>query len=98
VTLRIVAEHADMWHAFGDPATMRRKADILDDWCAKVGRDPKEIQRSTSVRRLDGERRDPEAYLEHGFTDFIVSAQGPDWDLAPLEQLLAWREGLAPAR
>jgi hypothetical protein len=87
-----------MWHAFGDPATMKRKADILDDWCAKVGRDPKEIQRSTSVRRLDGERRDPEAFLEHGFTDFIVSVQGPDWDLAPLEQLLAWREGLGLAR
>ena len=41
VTLRIVAEHADMWHAFGDPATLKRKSDILDDWCAKVGRDPK---------------------------------------------------------
>jgi probable F420-dependent oxidoreductase len=98
VTLRIVAEHADMWHAFGDPAEMKRKADILDDWCAKVGRDPAEIQRSTSVRRLNGDRRNPEAYLEHGFTDFIVSAQGPDWDLAPLEQLLAWREGLGLAR
>jgi len=98
VTLRIVAEQADMWHAFGDPTEMKRKADILDDWCAKVGRDPTEIQRSTSVRRLNGERRNPEAYLEHGFTDFIVSAEGPNWDLAPLEQLLAWREGLGLAR
>jgi probable F420-dependent oxidoreductase len=94
VTLRIVAEHADVWHAFGGPAAMKRKSDILDDWCAKVGRDPAEIQRSTTISRLTGESRDADAFLELGFTDFIVSVQGPDWDLAPLERALAWRDGL----
>jgi probable F420-dependent oxidoreductase len=94
VTLRIVAEHADIWHAFGDPVTLKRKSDILDDWCAQVGRDPAEIQRSTTVSRLTGERQDPSRFLELGFTDFIVSVQGPDWDIAPLERLLAWRDGL----
>jgi len=94
VTLRIVAEHADIWHGFGDAATLRRKSDILDDWCAQVGRDPAEIQRSTTVARLTGERQDPSPLLELGFTDFIVSIQGPDWDIAPLERLLAWRDGL----
>jgi probable F420-dependent oxidoreductase len=94
VTLRIVAEHADIWHGFGDAATLKRKSDILDDWCAQVGRDPAEIQRSTTVARLTGERQDPSPLLELGFTDFIVSIQGPDWDIAPLERLLAWRDGL----
>jgi probable F420-dependent oxidoreductase len=94
VTLRIVAEHADVWHAFGGPAEMKRKSDILDDWCAKVGRDPSEIQRSTTIRRLTGETRDADAFLELGFTHFVVSVQGPDWDLAPLERALAWRDGL----
>jgi probable F420-dependent oxidoreductase len=94
VTLRIVAEHADVWHAFGDAETMKRKSDILDDWCAKVGRDPKEIQRSTTITRLTGEQHDADAFLELGFTDFIVSVQGPDWDLAPLERALAWRDAL----
>jgi len=94
VTLRIVAEHADVWHAFGDAATMKRKSDILDDWCAKVGRDPSEIQRSTTISRLTGESHDADAYLDLGFTDFIVSVQGPTWDLAPLERALAWRDGL----
>ena len=94
VTLRIVAEHADIWHAFGDSATLKRKSDILDDWCAQVGRNPAEIQRSTTVSRLTGERQDPSGFLELGFTDFIVSIQGPDWDIAPLEHLLAWRDGL----
>jgi probable F420-dependent oxidoreductase len=94
VTLRIVAEHADVWHAFGDAATMKRKSNILDDWCAKVGRDPQEIQRSTTITRLGGDRHDPDAFLEFGITDFIVSVQGPNWDLAPLERALAWRDSL----
>jgi probable F420-dependent oxidoreductase len=94
VTLRIVAEHADIWHAFGDPATLKRKSAILDDWCAQVGRDPTEIQRSTTVTRLTGERQDPSGLLDLGYTDFVVSIQGPDWDLAPLERALAWRDGL----
>ena len=44
VTLRIVAEHADdLAHLRrpGDAAATSR--DVLDDWCAKVGRDPEEI-------------------------------------------------------
>ena len=95
VTLRIVAEHADIWHSFGDPATMKRKADILDEWCAQVGRDPQEIQRSTSVTRLVGENQNPNDFLELGFTDFVVSVQGPDWDLGPLKAALAWRESVS---
>jgi probable F420-dependent oxidoreductase len=94
VTLRIVAEHADIWHSFGDPATMKRKSQILDEWCAKVGRDASEIQRSTTVARLTGDVRPAEDYLELGFTDFVVSAQGPDWDLGPLKRILAWRDTL----
>ena len=92
VTLRIVAEHADIWHTFGEVATLKHKSDVLDRWCAQVGRDPAEIQRSTTITRLSGERHDPQRFLDLGFTDFIVSVQGPDWDLAPLEQALAWRD------
>jgi probable F420-dependent oxidoreductase len=94
VTLRIVAEHADEWHTFGTPQTLAHKASVLDDWCAKVGRDPGEIVRSTTVRRLNGERNDPQPLLELGFTDFVVSIQGPDWDLEPLREALAWRDTL----
>jgi probable F420-dependent oxidoreductase len=95
VTLRIVAEHADVWHGFGGVETMKHKSQVLDEWCAKVGRDPAEIQRSTTVMRLTGDRHDPEPFLEIGITDFVVSVQGPDWDLAPLRQTLAWRDSLA---
>jgi hypothetical protein len=94
VTLRLVAEHADEWHGVGDTETMRHKSAVLDDWCSKVGRDPKEIVRSTTITRLTGDRRNPEEYIELGFTDFVVSIQGPDWDLEPLRQALAWRDSL----
>ena len=39
-TLRIVAQHADIWHGFGDAETIAHKHRVLDDWCARVGRDP----------------------------------------------------------
>ena len=95
VTLRIVAEHADIWHSFGDPETMKHKSDVLDEWCGQIDRDPKEIQRSTTTTRLNGERQDAEAFLELGFTDFVVSAQGPAWDLGPLKDALAWRDSVS---
>ena len=40
VTLRLAAEHAQMWHGFGDAERYRAKAEILAGHCADVGRDP----------------------------------------------------------
>jgi len=95
VTLRIVAEQADEWHTFGDAKTLAHKSRVLDNWCERVGRDPKEIVRSTTIfSQSRGEQRDGEELMELGFTDFVVSVQGPDWDLRELEQALAWRDGL----
>jgi probable F420-dependent oxidoreductase len=50
-TLRLAAEHADIWHGFGTADTLARKNHILDEWCTKIGRNPGEIERSTSARR-----------------------------------------------
>lgn len=57
-TLRMVAEHADIWHGFGDADTMAHKNRVLDDWCAQLGRDPGEIERSTAVRTGPDEATD----------------------------------------
>jgi len=48
-TLRLVAEHADIWHGFGDADTLAHKNEVLNSWCAELGRDPGEIERSTAA-------------------------------------------------
>jgi probable F420-dependent oxidoreductase len=48
-TLRLVAEHADIWHGFGNVDELAHKNRVLDRWCAEVGRDPAEIERSTGA-------------------------------------------------
>ena len=94
VTLRITAQHADIWHGgFADPEIAAHKNRVLDDWCAKVGRDPAEIERSITLRPSSDERAD--AYVEAGFTHFIVPAEGPEWDLSSLAELVAWRDARA---
>lgn len=90
VTLRIVAEHAHIWNGFGDPEAAGRKSGILDDWCRKVGRDPGEIERSILVGPDRVEMGD--AYVENGITHLIFRSSGPDYDLEPLERLIAWRD------
>lgn len=90
-TLRIVAEHAQIWHSFGDADTLRHKNAVLDDWCAKVGRDPHEIERSAGVGEKDIERAADAAH-EVGTRLFTVGIGGPDYDLTPLRKLVAWRD------
>jgi alkanesulfonate monooxygenase SsuD/methylene tetrahydromethanopterin reductase-like flavin-dependent oxidoreductase (luciferase family) len=89
VTLRIVAEHADIWHGIGDLDTIRHKSAVLDEWCSRVGRDPAEIERSTFV--TDALDR-PDDYVEAGITHLVVGSGGPEYDLEPLRKLVAWRD------
>ena len=90
VTLRIVAQHADIWNGQGDPAELARLNRILDDWCAQVGRDPTAIERSALlIRPAQAEQAD--AYLAAGITHLIYSVRAPANDFAPVERLLAWR-------
>ncbi len=91
VTLRIVAEHADIWNGFGDPEEAARKSGILDEWCRKVGRDPGEVERS--VRINDGQLDRGDEYVALGLTHLIAGASGPDYDLEPLQKLVTWRAG-----
>jgi probable F420-dependent oxidoreductase len=90
VTLRIVAEHADIWNGFGDPEQARRKTRILDDWCVKVERDPKEIERSILIRPDQIESAD--RYVVYGITHLMLGFTGPHYDLSPLKKLVAWRD------
>ena len=49
VTLRIVAKHADHWNVWGGPQVLARKTRVLEEHCAKVGRNSGEINRSVNM-------------------------------------------------
>lgn len=89
-TLRYTAEHADIWHSFADLETLRHKSAVLDQHCADIGRDPKQIERSVGVK--GSPRESGEALVEAGATLFTVSASGPDYDLSSLGDWVAWRD------
>ncbi|WP_090481485.1 LLM class F420-dependent oxidoreductase [Nakamurella panacisegetis] len=91
-TLRYVAEYADVWHVFGDHETLVRKARILDEHCAVVGRDPDQIQRSTAVSGGPEKGGAADAMVDLGFSLFTVGISGPDYDLSQLDAWLAWRD------
>lgn len=89
VTLRLTAQHADIWHGFGKPDVIRHKNVVLDEWCNRVGRDPSHIERSvgTALHRLD--RADE--YVAAGATLITLGVEGPDFDLSGLADWVAWR-------
>lgn len=96
--LRIVARHADAWNSFGTTEQIRERNQILDEACAEIGRDPKEIVRSLYywVARTDG---DPWSstdafedvvgrYREAGIEEFIIDHPRDD-QLDVLERVAA---------
>lgn len=85
VTLRLVAEHADMWNTFGPPESFAAKSRILDEWCEKTGREPSAVERTVAFGAEEVERVDE--YLEAGAAHIIVGRQHP-FDLDPVERLL----------
>ena len=88
VTFRLVAEHADQLNTFGDPSTVRHKNDVLNDWCAKIGRNPKEIERTIAVEPKELERA--EEYAEAG-ADHLIAMVGSPFDFTAVEKALAKR-------
>jgi alkanesulfonate monooxygenase SsuD/methylene tetrahydromethanopterin reductase-like flavin-dependent oxidoreductase (luciferase family) len=52
-TLRIVAEHADIWNVIGPPANtvehLRERSAVLDEQCEAIGRDPGLVVRSVQL-------------------------------------------------
>ena len=97
-TLRLVAQHADIWHTFTKLDDMPRKIGVLHEWCAKEGRDPAEIELSTgyTIRGFGPllEADAPARLFELGFRLVVPAIDGPDYDLSPLVPLLAWRDRL----
>jgi probable F420-dependent oxidoreductase len=85
VTLRLVAQYADMWHTWGPPENFAAKSKVLDEWCEKQGRNPKQIERTVGLGA--GEVDNWQAYLDAGAEHLIVMAGDP-FDLDPVRRLL----------
>lgn len=85
VTLRIVAEHADMWNGFGPLEAWSRRSRILDEWCERVGRDPATIERTVLLSTRDIEQT--EAFLEAG-ADHVMVQTGHPFDLEAAQRAL----------
>jgi alkanesulfonate monooxygenase SsuD/methylene tetrahydromethanopterin reductase-like flavin-dependent oxidoreductase (luciferase family) len=58
LTLRVVARHADVWHGFGDLATLKHKIDLIDTYARDYGRDGREIVKSADASIWVGELPD----------------------------------------
>jgi alkanesulfonate monooxygenase SsuD/methylene tetrahydromethanopterin reductase-like flavin-dependent oxidoreductase (luciferase family) len=86
--LKIVARYADTWNAFGTPAEMRERNQMLDDYCREIGRDPQTLDRSLYywVPKSDADpwaSKDAfysvlEPYVEAGMNQFILDQPGDD--------------------
>jgi F420-dependent oxidoreductase-like protein len=82
-TLRIVAQHADVWNmAGGGLDVARHKVEVLERHCADVGRDPAEIRLSVQLRFNDEDPdavlRDAESFLQEGFTELVLIVGEPN--------------------
>jgi len=81
-TLRVIAEHADVWNMQGDVlADAVHRAGQLDAYCAEIGRDPASITRSF-ILRVDYDRPTATAdqarqAISAGFTHLVLSLPAP---------------------
>jgi probable F420-dependent oxidoreductase len=92
VTLRIVAEHADMWHGFCDLETYLHKTEVLREHCATVGRNPSSIEHVIGAPENVAEVAD--ALADAGVSELTVGVNGSDsgYDLGELREMIAWRD------
>jgi alkanesulfonate monooxygenase SsuD/methylene tetrahydromethanopterin reductase-like flavin-dependent oxidoreductase (luciferase family) len=90
-TLRLVAEHATIWHGFGDADTLAHKNRVLDDWCTQLGRDPGEIERSTAA--AEGPDSVGDSLYELGERLITISTDGrAGFDLGLVRDWIQFRD------
>jgi len=89
VMLRLVAEHAQMWNTIGSVDDFARKSAVLDEWCARLGRDPREIERTANVGGLTVKSVDE--WLRAGLQHFVLRIAQP-FDTRELERVLKLRD------
>jgi alkanesulfonate monooxygenase SsuD/methylene tetrahydromethanopterin reductase-like flavin-dependent oxidoreductase (luciferase family) len=84
-TLRLVAEHADIWNIPGPPHAeidfITDRSRVLDEHCAAIGRDPQEIERSVQyILSYDDpatSRKEIEQLIAAGMTHIVLGLRTP---------------------
>ncbi|KIZ16388.1 LLM class flavin-dependent oxidoreductase [Streptomyces natalensis] len=81
-TLRVVAEHADLWNIpGGDIGDAVERSALLDRYCAEIGRDPAAITRSivlpVSYRDPDATRGAIGEAIDAGFRHIVLGLAAP---------------------
>ncbi|WP_037570604.1 LLM class flavin-dependent oxidoreductase [Phaeacidiphilus oryzae] len=81
-TLRVVAEHADLWNIpGGDLADAVARSALLDRYCAEIGRDPAGITRSmvlpVDLERPDAARAEIREAIAAGFPHIVLPLPAP---------------------
>ncbi|MFG3616195.1 LLM class flavin-dependent oxidoreductase [Nocardia sp. NPDC047654] len=89
-TLPMTAWHADGWHAYGTPTSLKPYMRRLDELATAAGRSPSEILRASTLsvtEPMDDVRRSVAAWQEAGW-DYLVCSW-PDGGRRVLESLAA---------
>ncbi|MEU9443579.1 LLM class flavin-dependent oxidoreductase [Streptomyces sp. NPDC048304] len=82
-TLRVVAEHADLWNipGGGDIDDLVSRSALLDRYCAEIGRDPAAVTRSihlpVSYDRPGGTRHTIREAVDAGFRHIVLGLPAP---------------------
>jgi alkanesulfonate monooxygenase SsuD/methylene tetrahydromethanopterin reductase-like flavin-dependent oxidoreductase (luciferase family) len=81
-TLRVVAEHADVWNIpGGDIDDAVRRSAMLDRYCAEIGRDPASVTRSiylpVSYQEPGTTRKAIREALDSGFRHIVLGLPAP---------------------
>ncbi len=82
MTLRVVAQYANIWNFVGGSIdTFRHKNKVLEEHCAAVGRDPNTIERSIQVmvnyNNLSETSDSIRPYIAEGATHIILNLRAP---------------------
>jgi probable F420-dependent oxidoreductase len=93
VTLKLVAQYAQLWHGFADLETYRHKTAILAEHCASVGRDPSEIEHVIGTQGSILEQAEGLADAGVAEVTIGIGGNGSGYDFGEVRELLAWRDG-----
>src|SRR6266480_7322936 len=82
LTLRVVAQYADIWNFVGGSIDIfRHKIEVLEEHCEAVGRDPSEIERSIQMiinyDNLEETLNNIRPYIEAGANHIILNLRAP---------------------